>query len=208
MPFVHVGRGSVIEKGGHLSSTYRENVAIGEETIIYPNVSVYDTVTIGKRVIVHAGAVLGSDGFGYIWDGSNHRKIPQIGSLLIEDDVEIGANTTIDRASLGKTVIRKGTKIDNLVQIAHNVSVGENSIIVAQVGVAGSATIGRNVLLAGQAGVRTTAVGNNARVGVRLVQPGCADNTDIMGTLIWAPRVAEAARLSEAATELLPECGH
>jgi len=186
MPFVHIGRGSLIERGVVICpSTYiGEDVTIGEETIIYSNVSVYDTVTVGKRVIVHAGAVLGSDGFGYIWDGSGHRKIPQIGSLLIEDDVEIGANTTIDRASKGKTHIKKGTKIDNLVQIAHNVSIGENSIIIAQVGVAGSATIGRNVLLAGQAGVRDhVTVGNNVRAGGQTgITKDVPDNSDIMGT--------------------------
>jgi UDP-3-O-[3-hydroxymyristoyl] glucosamine N-acyltransferase len=186
MPFVHIGRGSIIEKGVVIyPSTYiGEDVTIGEESVIYPNVSVYDTVTLGKRVIVHAGAVLGSDGFAYIWDGSGHRKIPQIGSLLIEDDAEIGANTTIDRASLGMTVIGKGAKIDNLVQIAHNVSIGENSIIVAQVGVAGSATIGRNVLLAGQAGVRDhVTVGNNVRAGGQTgITKDVPDNSDIMGT--------------------------
>lgn len=186
MAFVHIGRGSVIEKGVVIyPSTYiGEDVTIGEETIMYPNVSVYDTVMVGKRVIVHAGAVLGSDGFAYIWDGSGHRKIPQIGSLLIEDDVEIGANTTIDRASLGKTVVKKGAKIDNLVQIAHNVSIGENSIIVAQVGVAGSATIGRNALLAGQAGVRDhVTVGNNVRAGGQTgITKDVPDNSDIMGT--------------------------
>ena len=99
---------------------------------------VYDDVKIGKNVIIHSGAVLGSDGFGYVWDGSKHMKIPQLGTVEIGDDVEIGANTSIDRASLGKTIIKKGTKIDNLVQIAHNVSIGENSIVVSLVGIAGS----------------------------------------------------------------------
>lgn len=186
MPFVYVGKGSVIDRGVVIyPSAYIGNeVTIGEGSTIYPNVSVYDRVTVGKRVIVHAGAVLGSDGFAYIWDGSGHKKIPQIGSLTIEDDVEIGANTAIDRASLGKTVIGKGTKIDNLVQIAHNVSIGENSIIVAQVGVAGSATIGRNVVLAGQAGVRDHAtVGNNVRAGGQTgITKDVPDNSDIMGT--------------------------
>jgi UDP-3-O-[3-hydroxymyristoyl] glucosamine N-acyltransferase len=186
MPFVFIGRGSAVEKGVVIypSAYIGENVTIGEESIIYPNASLYDGVTVGKRVIIHAGVVLGSDGFGYVWDGSGHRKIPQIGSLIIEDDVEIGANTTIDRASLGTTVIKKGAKIDNLVQIAHNVSIGENSIIVAQVGVAGSATIGRNVLLAGQAGVRDhVTVGNNVRAGGQTgITKDVPDNSDIMGT--------------------------
>jgi len=103
--------------------------------------------------VVHAGAVIGADGFGYAFDGEAHRKIPQVGSVLVEDDVEIGANTTIDRATLGQTIIRRGTKIDNLVQIGHNVEIGEHSIIVAQVGIAGSCRIGRGVVLAGQVGV-------------------------------------------------------
>jgi UDP-3-O-[3-hydroxymyristoyl] glucosamine N-acyltransferase len=149
-PFVYIGDG----------------VRIDEASILYPNVTVYKGVTIGKRVIVHAGSVLGSDGFGYIWNGAEHTKIPQIGTLIIEDDVEIGANTAIDRASLNSTIIGKGTKIDNLVQIGHNVSVGSNSIIVSQVGIAGSSTIGRNVILGGQAGVRDhVTVGDNVRAG-------------------------------------------
>jgi UDP-3-O-[3-hydroxymyristoyl] glucosamine N-acyltransferase len=112
-----------------------------------------DGVRLGRRVIVHSGAVIGDDGFGYAHDGRGHRKIPQVGTVVLEDDVEIGANTTIDRAMLGETLIRQGTKIDNLVQIAHNVEIGEHSIIVAQVGISGSCTIGRGVILAGQVGV-------------------------------------------------------
>ncbi|MCK7505886.1 MAG: UDP-3-O-(3-hydroxymyristoyl)glucosamine N-acyltransferase [Desulfobacterales bacterium] len=147
-PFVYIG----------------ENVTVGEKTKIYPNVTIYDGVKIGKKVTVHSGTVIGSDGFGYVWDGNKHVKIPQLGTVEIEDEVDIGANVTIDRASLGKTIIKKGTKIDNLVQIAHNVTVGENSIIVAQVGIAGSATIGNNVILAGQTGVRDhVTVGNNVK---------------------------------------------
>jgi UDP-3-O-[3-hydroxymyristoyl] glucosamine N-acyltransferase len=147
-PFAHIGNG----------------VTVGEETVIFPHVVVYDRTIIGKRVIVHGGAVLGSDGFGYIWDGQKHAKIPQVGVLEIEDDVEIGANVAIDRASLGKTVIKRGTKIDNLVQIGHNVSIGENSIIISQVGIAGSVSIGKNVILAGQVGVRDhVVIGDNVK---------------------------------------------
>lgn len=149
-PFVHIGDGTII----------------GDDSIVYPNVTIYDRTEIGKRVIIHGGTVIGSDGFGYIWDGEKHQKIPQLGTVLIEDDVEIGANVTIDRATLETTVIKKGTKIDNLVQIAHNVSIGENSIIVAQVGIAGSSTIGKNVILAGQVGVRDhVTIGDNTRAG-------------------------------------------
>ena len=128
-------------------------VEIGEDSVVYPHVSLRDGVRVGRRVIIHAGAVLGADGFGFAFDGSAHRKIPQVGGVLIEDDVEIGANTTIDRATFGDTVVRRGTKIDNLVQIGHNVVVGEHSLLVAQVGISGSSRLGRGVVLAGQVGV-------------------------------------------------------
>ena len=186
MPFVHVGRGSIIERKVTVYPfTYiGENVRIGEETLIYSHVSLYNGVTIGKRVIIHAGSVLGSDGFGYTWDGTRHRKIAQLGSLVVEDDVEIGANTTIDRGSLGKTFIGRGSKIDNLVQIAHNVSVGENSIIVAQVGIAGSSSLGRNVILAGQVGVRDhVTIGDNVKAGGGTgITKDVATGSNIMGT--------------------------
>ncbi len=186
MPFVYVGRGSIIERGVTVYPfTYiGENVRVGEETLLYSNVSLYNGVTVGKRVIIHAGSVLGSDGFGYAWDGAKHRKIPQLGSLVVEDDVEVGANTTIDRGSLGKTVIGRGVKIDNLVQIAHNVSIGENSIIVAQVGIAGSSTLGKNVILAGQVGVRDHVnIGDNAKAGGGTgITKDVAANSNIMGT--------------------------
>src|SRR5438132_1269494 len=136
-PFVYVGRGA----------------EVGAETILHARVVVLDRVRIGRRVIVHAGAVLGADGFGYAPDAGRYRKIPQIGGVVIEDDVEIGANTTIDRSTVGDTVIGRGTKIDNLVQIAHNVHVGADSIIAAQSGVAGSSRLGRGVVLGGQVGV-------------------------------------------------------
>ncbi|MCX5813733.1 MAG: UDP-3-O-(3-hydroxymyristoyl)glucosamine N-acyltransferase [Proteobacteria bacterium] len=165
-PFAYIGEKTIVEKKVVVYPFVHigDEVTIGEETVIYPHAVIYDKVIIGKRVIIHGGTVLGSDGFGYIWDGEKHVKIPQIGIVEIEDDVEIGANVTIDRASLGKTLIKKGAKIDNLVQIAHNVSIGENSIIVSQVGIAGSSTIGNNVVLAGQVGVRDhVVIGNNVK---------------------------------------------
>jgi UDP-3-O-[3-hydroxymyristoyl] glucosamine N-acyltransferase len=167
-PFVYVG----------------ERVVVGEGSVIYPHVTLYDGTVIGKRVTIHGGTVVGADGFGYIWDGKAHVKIPQLGSVDIGDDVEIGANVTIDRASLGKTRIGKGVRIDNLVQIAHNVSIGDNSIIVAQVGIAGSAVIGKNVVLAGQAGVRDHAiVGDNVQAGGGTGITGdVPENSLIMGT--------------------------
>lgn len=130
-------------------------VKIGRETVIHSHVSIREDVQIGNRVIIHNGAVIGSDGFGYLQDKDrSHIKIPQVGRVIIEDDVEVGANTAIDRATLGETIIKKGTKIDNLVQIAHNVEIGQNSILAGQVGIAGSTKIGKNVIMGGQVGVR------------------------------------------------------
>lgn len=130
-----------------------ENSSVGDDCIIYPNVTIRENVKIGNKVIIHSGSVIGSDGFGYVLEQGVHCKIPQIGGVIISDDVEIGANVTIDRATIGNTIIGKGTKIDNLSQIAHNVKIGENTIIVAQVGIAGSAVIGNSVILGGQVGV-------------------------------------------------------
>ena len=126
---------------------------IGDDSVLYPNVVVREGCSLGARVIVHSGTVIGSDGFGYVQHQGRHHKIPQLGGVIIEDDVEMGANVTIDRATLGCTLIKQGTKVDNLVQIAHNVSVGEHSIVVAQVGIAGSTTIGHHVIIGGQAGL-------------------------------------------------------
>ena len=126
---------------------------VGEEVVLHAHVALYPGVRVGARTIVHAGARLGVDGFGYVYTDGAHRKVPQVGSCVIGEDVEIGANTTIDRGSIGATEIGRGVKIDNLVHIAHNVRIGEHSIIVAQVGIAGSTTVGRHVTLAGQAGI-------------------------------------------------------
>jgi len=127
--------------------------SIGKDCIIHPNVTIREGVTIGSRVIIHSGTVIGSDGFGYVFSDERHYKIPQVGGVIIEDDVEIGASVTIDRATTGNTMIGEGTKIDNLVQIGHNVSIGKHCIIVAQVGIGGSTEIGNYVTLAGQVGV-------------------------------------------------------
>jgi UDP-3-O-[3-hydroxymyristoyl] glucosamine N-acyltransferase len=155
-PFVYIGsRSNIGDRVSIFPNAYiGENVIIGDESIIYPNVTIRENVRIGKRVIVHPGAVIGADGFGYIRDHNKHHKIPQVGTVVIEDDVEIGANVTIDRATTGRTFIGAGTKIDNLVQIGHNVKIGRNCIIVAQVGIGGSAEIGDDTVLGGQAGIR------------------------------------------------------
>jgi UDP-3-O-[3-hydroxymyristoyl] glucosamine N-acyltransferase len=161
-PRVTVKRKTVLYPGVFLG----DGVEVGRACILYPNVTVRERCRIGDRVILHPGVVIGSDGFGYAGEGKNRIKIPQVGIVVIEDDVEIGANTTVDRATLGQTIIRKGVKIDNLVQIAHNVSVGENSIIAAQAGIAGSTTIGKDVVLAGQVGVvNHIEIGDGAKIG-------------------------------------------
>ena len=145
-----------------------DHVTIGADTLIYPNVSILQDVRVGNRVILHSGAVIGSDGFGFAPVNGEYVKIPQVGAVAIDDDVEIGANVTIDRAALGVTHIQKGVKIDNLVQIGHNVVIGEHSVIVAQVGISGSTKIGRHVTLAGQVGVvGHIEIGDEAMVGAQ-----------------------------------------
>jgi UDP-3-O-[3-hydroxymyristoyl] glucosamine N-acyltransferase len=129
------------------------DTTIGDDCVLYPNVVIREGCSIGSRVIVHSGTVIGADGFGYVQHQGRHHKIPQLGGVVIEDDVELGANVTIDRATFGRTLVKQGTKVDNLSQIAHNVTVGEHCIIVAQVGIAGSTTIGRHVMIGGQAGL-------------------------------------------------------
>jgi UDP-3-O-[3-hydroxymyristoyl] glucosamine N-acyltransferase len=169
-PFVYIGEHcSIGDRVTLYPGVYvGKDSSVGEDSIFYPNVTIYSGTTIGKRVILHSGVVVGSDGFGYVKEGKKNVKIPQVGRVEIEDDVEIGANTTIDRATLGKTIIRRGVKIDNLVQVAHNVALGEDSIIVAQVGISGSTKIGSNVTLAGQVGVVDhIEIGDNVMVGAQ-----------------------------------------
>ncbi|MFP3867416.1 MAG: UDP-3-O-(3-hydroxymyristoyl)glucosamine N-acyltransferase [Desulfobacteraceae bacterium] len=145
-----------------------DRVRIGADTLIYPNVTILEGCSLGQRVIVHSGTVIGSDGFGFALDGEVFVKIPQLGTVVIEDDVEIGANCTIDRGALGETRICRGVKIDNLVQVAHNVVIGENTIVVAQVGISGSTRIGKNVQLAGQVGlVGHIEIGDQVRIGAQ-----------------------------------------
>jgi UDP-3-O-[3-hydroxymyristoyl] glucosamine N-acyltransferase len=154
-PGAHVCRGARIEKGAVLypGVFIGRDAAVGEGSILYPGVTVYRRCRIGRRVVLHAGVVIGSDGFGFALPGQENRKIPQVGTVQIDDEVEIGANTTVDRGTLGRTWIQRGVKIDNLVQIAHNVVIGENSIIVAQVGISGSTQLGKGVVIGGQAGI-------------------------------------------------------
>jgi UDP-3-O-[3-hydroxymyristoyl] glucosamine N-acyltransferase len=130
-----------------------DDVTIGDDSVLFPNVAVLERCRIGRRVRIHGGSVIGSDGFGYVQHAGRHQRVPQRGIVVIEDDVELGANVTIDRATFGETVVKRGTKVDNLVQIAHNVSVGEDSILVAQSGIAGSSSLGHHVVMGGQAGI-------------------------------------------------------
>jgi UDP-3-O-[3-hydroxymyristoyl] glucosamine N-acyltransferase len=142
------------------------DVLVGDDVKIYPNVTILERCRIGNRVTIHSGTVIGSDGFGFTLDGEKYYKIPHIGIVQIDDDVEIGAGNTIDRATFGKTWIRQGVKTDNLIQIGHNVTVGENSVIVAQVGISGSVSIGKNAVLAGQAAIAGhLTIGDNVTVG-------------------------------------------
>lgn len=155
-------------------------VALGAGCLIEPNVTLHRDTRLGERCIVHSGAVLGGDGFGYHWDGSGHRKIPQLGRVVLEDDVEIGCNACVDRATLGETRIRRGTKIDNLVQVAHNTDIGAHVILVSQSGVAGSSRVGAGAVIAGQVAISDhVEVGAGARVGgqsgvTKDVPPGAA----------------------------------
>lgn len=154
--FAYIGEKVIIGNGAKIyPNTYiGNNTAIGENSVIHPGVKIYHNTVIGKNVTIHAGTVIGSDGFGFApqADGS-YKKVPQMGNVMIEDNVEIGANTTIDRATIGSTIIKAGAKLDNLLQIAHNVEVGNNSVIAAQAGISGSTKIGNNVMIGGQAGI-------------------------------------------------------
>ncbi|MFR9165579.1 MAG: UDP-3-O-(3-hydroxymyristoyl)glucosamine N-acyltransferase [Dysgonomonas sp.] len=162
-----------------------ENVTIGNNTILYPGVKIYPNCKIGANCIIHAGAVIGSDGFGFAHEDGVYKKIPQMGIVIIHDDVEIGANTTIDRAVMDATVIHKGVKLDNLIQIAHNVEVGEHTAMAAQVGISGSTKIGKHCVLGGQAGLGGhIVVGDNVSIGA---QSGVIGNIKEGAAVIGSP---------------------
>ncbi len=182
---VEIGENSVIGAGCYLGF----GVRIGRDCRIYPNVSIREFCRLGDRVIVHCGAVIGSDGFGFVPGREGHGKIPQVGIVQIDDDVEVGASTAIDRARFGRTWIKRGVKIDNLVQIAHNVVIGEHSFVVAQVGIAGSTRLGRHVILAGQAGVAGhLEIGDGAAV---LGQAGVNKDLPPGAKVVGSPAVGE-----------------
>jgi UDP-3-O-[3-hydroxymyristoyl] glucosamine N-acyltransferase len=183
--YVVIGNGAVIGDRTVIfpGSYIGDKAVIGKDGLIYSNVTVREEVIIGDNVIIHPGAVIGSDGFGYATEKGKHHKIPQVGTVEIENGVEIGANVTIDRATLGKTLIGEGTKIDNLVQIGHNVKIGNDCLIISQVGISGSTVIGDNVILAGQAGlVGHITIGDNAIVGAQAgVTKSVPANTTVSG---------------------------
>lgn len=173
---IYVGAFAYIAKGVTIGKNVKiyprvyigDNVKIGDNVILKPGVTIYHNCEIGNNVTIHAGAVIGGDGFGFAPVDGHYDKIPQIGNVVIEDDVEIGANTTIDRATMGSTVIHKGVKLDNLIQIAHNVEIGENTVMAAQAGVAGSTKIGRNNMIGGQVGFAGhITVGDNNAIGAQ-----------------------------------------
>jgi UDP-3-O-[3-hydroxymyristoyl] glucosamine N-acyltransferase len=184
-PFVHVGDGAKIGDKTVIFPfvAIYPGVKIGKETVIHSHVSIREDIQIGNRVIIHNNSVIGSDGFGYLRDKDSSIKIPQVGTVIIKDDVEIGANTAIDRAALGETVIKKGTKIDNLVQVAHNVEIGPNSILAGQTGISGSVKMGKNVIMGGQVAVADhLKIGDNVTVaGKTGITRDVPDNSVIAG---------------------------
>jgi UDP-3-O-[3-hydroxymyristoyl] glucosamine N-acyltransferase len=197
---VRIGPRSVLQGGNHLGA----NCQLGEEVNLFPNVILYPGVEVGNRVRIHSGTVIGSDGFGYVLDNGVHRKVPQIGNVIIRDDVEIGANVTIDRGALGPTIIGRGTKIDNLVMIAHNVVIGENCLIVSQVGIAGSTKLGNYVILAGQVGLAGhLKIGNRVSVAA---QSGVMNNIPDGEKWLWSPAQPDRqAKRQMIALQQLPE---
>lgn len=195
-----IGARAVIHAGTFIGA----GAKIGPDTLLYPNVTIREECEIGARGILHSGTVIGSDGFGFVRDGEIHRKLPQVGNVVVEDDVELGACVTIDRATTGTTRVGAGTKIDNHVQIAHNVVIGRNCIIVAQVGISGSTVLGDHVVLAGQVGVvGHIEIGSGAMVGA---QSGVAKSVKAGERVFGSPAapVAQAKRI-EAAIRHLPE---
>jgi UDP-3-O-[3-hydroxymyristoyl] glucosamine N-acyltransferase len=210
-PYAVVGAGSRVGPRAalHAHVVLGRRCAVGEGTVLHPHVVLYDGTEVGAGSIVHAGAILGSDGFGYAtWRGAHH-KVPQVGRVRIEEEVEIGANTAIDRATLGETVIGAGTKIDNLVQVGHNVQVGRHCILCGQAGIAGSAQLGDGVVLAGQAGVSGhIQLGDRAQVAAKSaalasVPPG----TQVAGIPAvelrkWRRQTVQVARLEEMGRRL------
>jgi UDP-3-O-[3-hydroxymyristoyl] glucosamine N-acyltransferase len=206
--FAYIGENAVIGDGAKIYPQVfiGNNASIGQHTTLNPGVKIYHDCKIGMHVTIHAGTVVGSDGFGFApQQNGTYNKVPQLGNVVVEDHVEIGSNTCIDRATMGSTIIRKGTKLDNLLQIAHNVEVGENSVIAAQTGVSGSTKIGRNVMIAGQVGVAGhISIADGTKVGGQsgLTKSILTENTSVDGTPAFDYK--ESLR-SKAVFKRLPE---
>lgn len=211
-PFCSVGENSVIGPETQLRAGVRigENVKIGCDCVFYPNVIIEDGCTIGDRVILHPGVVIGADGFGYVRDQDEHRKFPQIGTAVIEDDVEIGANSCVDRGALGETRIGAGTKIDNLVQVAHNVRIGRRVVIASQTGISGSVTIEDDCLIAGQVGfgehvtVKKGAVigGKSGVFSGKTVRPGFWSGIPVQPTDKYLRQIAQLRSIGRMRLEI------
>lgn len=185
--FVSIGENVVVGNNAKIypGSVIGDNTTVGDNTVIYAGVKIYSDCSIGSGCTLHAGVVIGADGFGFAPQSDNqYQKVAQIGNVILEDNVEIGANTTIDRATLGSTIIRKGVKIDNLIQIAHNVEIGENTVIAAQSGIAGSAKIGKNCMIAGQVGIiGHLEVGDNVKIAAQSgISTSVPANSILMGS--------------------------
>jgi len=209
---VSIGACAVVEKDASIADGVTlcpgvfvgVGASVGEGSYLFPNVIVLHAVLLGRRVIVHSGTVLGSDGFGYLQRDGLHEKVPQLGKVVVDDDVEIGANVCIDRATLGETRIGKGVKIDNLVHIAHNVVIGAGALIIAQVGIAGSTRVGERAILAGQAGINGhIEIGAGARIAAQAgVFGDVPAGADYLG---WPARPRGEAMRRYALVERLPQ---
>ncbi len=190
--FAYIGDGAEIGKGSQIypHAYIGDGVKIGENALVYPNVSIYHGCRLGNNVTVHSGSVIGADGFGFAPSAEGYDKIPQIGIVTIEDNVEIGANTCIDRSTMGSTYVRKGVKLDNLVQIAHNTDIGENTVMSAQVGVAGSAKVGQWCMFGGQVGIAGhITIGDKVFLGAQSGVPGSLKGgQELIGTPPMQPR--------------------
>ena len=205
--FAYIGKNVQLGKGVQIyPHTYiGDNVKIGDNTILYSGVKVYYNCVIGKDCILHAGVVVGSDGFGFEPDAKGvNQKLPQIGNVIIEDDVEIGANTTVDRAMMGSTIIRRNAKLDNLVQVAHNVEIGESTFMCAQVGVAGSTKVGSHCILAGQVGVAghitiadNCVFGAQSGIANHVKKPGMYQGSPIIDAMNWRRSVVGFKQLPD-----------
>lgn len=211
-PSASIGAYAVIERGASIGPKAKiypfvfvgENCRVGEGAIVFPQAVLYQDVNLGARCIVHSGAILGADGFGYAWDGTRHQKIPQVGQVILEDDVEIGANATVDRATMAATRIGFGSKVDNLVQVGHNVQIGQHTVIAGLVGLSGSTKVGSNCVLAGQVGTsQGVSITNGVTLGGR---SGVTKDITVSGDYWGTPAIPFRQELRVLATQRsLPE---